>query len=247
MPGEQPATNHDAPAGTRPTEVGAARFAAAQGGNYHIVVAVFCGLLIISNIGAVKLIAIGPIIIDGGAFLFPLVYIVGDVLAEVYGFRAARRAIFLGFGLAILAAFSFWLIQIAPPAAGWEHQAAFEAILGFVPRIVLASLLGFLVGQLLNSYVLVKIKERTKEKKLWLRLIGSTVVGEFADTLVFCTVAFYGVITGAEFLNYVITGYVYKTLLEVVLLPITYRVVAMVKSREPSYQLGPATPAEMSA
>ena len=229
------------------SQQGAARFAATQGGNYHVVVAVFCGLLIISNIGAVKLIAIGPIITDGGAFLFPLVYIVGDVLSEVYGFRAARKAILLGFGLAILAALTFWLVQVAPPAKGWENQAAFEAILGFVPRIVLASLLGFLVGQLLNSYVLVWIKERTREKKLWLRLIGSTVVGELADTVVFCTVAFYGVITGAEFLNYVITGYVYKTLLEVVLLPVTYRVVAFVKAREPSYGLPESTAVNVGA
>jgi hypothetical protein len=110
-------------------------------------------------------------------------------------------------------------------------------VLGFVPRIVAASIAGYLVGQLLNAYVLVKIKERTKEKALWLRLIGSTVVGEFADTLVFCTVAFYGVITGAEFLNYVLVGYLYKTLLEVVLLPITYPTIRWVKRREPTYAL----------
>ena len=107
--------------------------------------------------------------------------------------------------------------------------------MGFVPRIVLASICGYLVGQLLNAYVLVKIKERTQEKALWLRLIGSTVIGELADTVVFCTIAFYGIITGGEFINYVIVGYIYKTLLEVVLLPITYRVIAAVKKREPTY------------
>jgi uncharacterized integral membrane protein (TIGR00697 family) len=115
-------------------------------------------------------------------------------------------------------------------------QEAYSAVVGFVPRIVLASLCAFLIGETLNSYVLVKIKQRTKERLLWVRLIGSTVVGEFADTLVFCTVAFYGVITGAEFVNYVITGYLYKTLLEVVLLPITYRVVAFLKQRDAEYQ-----------
>ena len=107
--------------------------------------------------------------------------------------------------------------------------------MGFVPRIVLASICGYLVGQLLNAYVLVKIKERTQEKALWLRLIGSTVIGELADTVVFCTIAFYGIITGGEFINYVIVGYIYKTLLEVALLPITYRVIAAVKKREPTY------------
>ena len=197
--------------------------------------AVFVALLVISNVGAVKLISAGPLILDGGAFLFPLVYIAGDVLSEVYGFKAARKTIYIGFGMAILSALTFWLIQMSPSADGWENQGAFEAILGFVPRIVLASVCGFLVGQLLNAYVLVKIKARTNEGSLWLRLIGSTVVGEFADTIVFCTIAFYGIITGGDFLNYVIVGYFYKTLLEVLLLPITYRVIAHVKANEPTY------------
>jgi uncharacterized integral membrane protein (TIGR00697 family) len=191
-------------------------------------------------VGAVKLITFGPIIVDGGAFLFPLVYIVGDVLSEVYGFKATRRAIVLGFAVSILAALVFWLVQISPAADGWENQAAFESILGFVPRIVLASVCGFLVGQLLNSYVLVKIKERTQEKALWLRLLGSTVVGEFADTVVFCTIAFLGVITGTEFLLYVVIGYFYKTLVEVILLPVSYRVIAYVKRKEPTYEVVPA-------
>jgi len=209
---------------------------------YPIIVGIFVALLLISNIGATKLIAFGPIITDGGAFLFPMTYIIGDVLSEVYGLKAARKAIFLGFAMSILAALTFFLVQISPPADGYENQDAFEAVLGFVPRIVLASICGYLVGQLLNAYVLVKIKERTKERKLWLRLIGSTVVGEFADTLVFCTIAFYGVITGAEFWNYVLVGYVYKTMLEVVLLPITYPTIRWVKRREPTYGLATAGP-----
>jgi len=215
----------------------APHFAKVGSSVYPTIVAVFVGLLLISNIGAVKLIAFGPLITDGGAFLFPLVYIVGDVLAEVYGWKAARRAIWIGFAMAILAAVTFYLVQISPPADGWENQAAFEAVLGFLPRIVLASILGFLVGQLLNAYVLVWIKKRTHEKKLWARLMGSTVVGEFADTLVFCTVAFYGVITGGDFLTYVIVGFVYKTAVEIILLPVTYRVIAYVKRREPTYEL----------
>jgi len=215
----------------------APHFAKVGSSVYPTIVAVFVGLLLISNIGAVKLIAFGPLITDGGAFLFPLVYIVGDVLAEVYGWKAARRAILIGFAMAILAAVTFYLVQISPPADGWENQAAFEAVLGFVPRIVLASILGFLVGQLLNAYVLVWIKKRTQEKNLWARLMGSTVVGELADTLVFCTVAFYGVITGGDFLTYVIVGFVYKTAVEIILLPVTYRVIAYVKRREPTYEL----------
>lgn len=209
-----------------------------RAGNYDIIVALFCAMLLISNIGATKLIEFGPFITDGGAFLFPLTYIFGDVLSEVFGFKRARRAIVLGFAISILASLVFWIVQIAPAAAAYENQAAFEAVLGFVPRIVLASLCGFLVGQLLNAWVLVKIKERTKEKNLWVRLIGSTVVGELADTVVFCTIAFYGVLTGGEFVNYVITGYLYKVLVEVVLLPVTYPTIRLVKRYEPDYVTG---------
>ncbi len=213
------------------------KFASIGSSHYPVVLAVFCGLLLISNIGATKLIEFGPIITDGGAFLFPLVYITGDVLSEVYGFKAARKAILVGFALAVLAALTFWVVQISPAATSWPNQEAFESVLGFVPRIVLASIAGYLVGQLLNAYVLVRIKEWTKEKALWLRLIGSTAVGEAADTVVFCTIAFYGVITGGEFLNYVIVGYVYKVLVEVILLPVTYRVIAVIKKHEPTYGL----------
>jgi uncharacterized integral membrane protein (TIGR00697 family) len=212
-----------------------AHFAATSRSLYPVIVGVFVGLLLISNIGAVKLIEFGPIITDGGVFLFPLVYIAGDILSEVYGFKAARKAIFIGFAMSILAALTFWLVQISPPAEAWGNQEAFESVLGFVPRIVLASVAGFLVGQLLNAWVLVKIKERTQEKALWVRLLGSTAVGEFADTIVFCTIAFYGVITGEEFLIYVAFGFAYKTLVEIVLLPVSYAVIGWVKRHEPTY------------
>jgi len=212
-------------------------YAAVSRSLYPVIVAVFCCVLLISNIAATKLIEVGPLILDGGAFLFPLAYVLGDILSEVYGFKAARRAILVGFAMSILAAVTFLAVQVSPPAEGYPNQAAFEAVLGFVPRIVLASVLGYLVGQLLNSYVLVRIKAATKERYLWARLIGSTAVGELADTLIFCTIAFYGVITGADFINYVIVGYLYKTALEVVLLPITYPVIRAIKKREPSYDL----------
>lgn len=218
------------------------QFATTSRSVYPTLVGVFVGLLLISNIGAVKLIAFGPIITDGGAFLFPLVYVVGDVLSEVYGFRAARRAILLGFAMSLLAVVTFWLVQISPPAEAWGNQESFEAILGFLPRIVLASLAGYLVGQLLNSYVLVWIKERTQEKALWLRLLGSTAIGELADTVVFCTIAFFGIITGTEFFVYVAVGFAYKVLVEVILLPVTYLVIDAVKRREPSYATSDVLP-----
>ena len=199
---------------------------------YPIIAAIFCALLLISNIGATKFIDFGPIKTDGGAFLFPLTYILGDVMTEVYGYRAARRIIFTGFGIGILAGLTFWLIQISPAAASWQNQAAFESILGFVPQIVAASVIAFLLGQLSNSWTLVWIKRRTQGNKLWARLIGSTIVGEFVDTFVFTLIASLGRLNFEEFLNYLATGYVYKTLFEVILLPITYRVIAHVKRHE---------------
>ncbi|WP_040284223.1 queuosine precursor transporter [Tessaracoccus massiliensis] len=222
-------------------------FASRPRGVYDIVVALFCALLLISNVSAVKLIQFGPdvevfgfpilpIITDGGAFLFPLTYILGDVLAEVYGMKGAKRAIFIGFAVSVLASITFLIVGAAPPAADWGNQAAFEAILGFVPRIVAASVLGYLAGQLLNAWVLVKLKQRTKEGSLWARLLGSTVVGEAADTIIFCVVAFAGIITGGTLLNYILVGYIYKVLIEIIFLPVTYQVITFVKRREPSYE-----------
>lgn len=199
---------------------------------YPVIAALFCSMLLISNIGATKFIDFGPIKTDGGAFLFPLTYILGDLITEVYGFKAARRIIYTGFGIGILAGFTFWLVQISPAAEGWENQVAFESILGFVPQIVAASVIAFLLGQLSNSWTLVWIKKQTHGKQLWARLIGSTVVGEFVDTFVFTLIASLGRLNFEEFLNYLATGYLYKTLFEVILLPITYRVIRTVKRHE---------------
>lgn len=206
---------------------------------YDVVAVAFVGFLLLSNIGATKLIGVRlgplPLVFDGGAFLFPLTYILGDVLAEVYGFKAARRVIVMGFAMSILASLVFWLVQIAPADPSYENQAAFEAVLGVVPRFVAASMLGYLVGQLLNSYVLVRIKDRWGERRLWARLIGSTVVGELADTVIFCGLAWAGVAPLPTILNLTVTGYAYKVTVEAVLLPLSYGVVAWVKRREPSY------------
>lgn len=230
--------------------------AAATGGrgNYDVVVAVFVGLLLISNVGATKLIEFGPdwevggfpvlpVITDGGAFLFPLTYVLGDVLAEVYGLRKAHRVIAVGFVLSALMSVTFLAVGAAPAASDWPNQEAWVTVLGFVPRIVLASLLGYLAGQLLNAWVLVRLKRHFGERSLWVRLVTSTVVGEFVDTLIFCTVAFgpLGAFLGGgsiplpQLANYIVVGFVYKVLVEVLLLPVTYRVIAAVKRREPDY------------
>lgn len=217
-----------------------ARFVPVRRGHYDTLVVLFVSFLLLSNIGATKLIEINLLdstfVFDGGAILFPLTYIIGDVLSEVYGFKAARKAILLGMFVSIMASAVFYLVQIAPPAADYENQAAFEAVLGFVPRIVAASVCGYVVGQLLNSWVLVKLKERYGEKNLWVRLLGSTVVGEAADTIIFCLVAWVGVMPMSTILNLMIVGYLYKVALEFVLLPVTYRVVSIVKKHEPEYE-----------
>jgi queuosine precursor transporter len=230
------------------------RFASGGRGYYDLVVAAFVAMLLISNVGATKLIQFGPswevagypilpIITDGGAILFPLTYVLGDVLAEVYGMGKARRAIWAGFFFAGLMSLCFMLADIAPPATDWPNQDAFHAVLGFVPRIVVASLCGYLVGQFLNAYVVVAIKKRTSEEHLWVRLVTSTVVGEFADTLTFCFIAFGPLgnwmggdsIPWGSLINYTLVGWIYKTLVEVVCLPVTYRVIAAVKRSEPDY------------
>ncbi|CAM3027334.1 queuosine precursor transporter [Prescottella defluvii] len=238
------------PAQTRSTVSEPAAFAHVSRGYYATIVALFTMTLLISNICATKGVAffvdqdvtfgpfqVLPIITDGGFFLFPLAYVLGDVLSEVYGFKATRRAIFMGFGALLLAALSFWITQQLPPADFYENQAAFDAVVGVVPRLLIAGLAGYLVGQLLNSAVLVLIKERTREKHLWARLIGSTVVGELADTVIFCSIAAgaIGISTWDDFLNYVIVGFVWKTLVEILVMPVTYRVIAFVKKREPTY------------
>lgn len=209
--------------------------------HYDIILALFAALLIISNIAATKLIAIGPFILDGGAILFPLTYIIGDILAEVYGLQKTKRAIFTAFGASVLAALTFLAVQYLPGAPDYTNQAAFEAVLGFVPRIVLASLAGFLCGQFINAVVLVKIKEKWGEKRLWVRLVSSTVAGELADTTVFCTIAFLGILDGWSFINYVLVGVAYKIAIEVIMLPVTYRVIRFLKRHEYDDNNGRAT------
>ena len=199
---------------------------------YDIILAVFAAILLISNLAGTKLIAFGSIITDGGAILFPISYILGDVLTEIYGYKYARRAIWVGLGVMLLAVLCFTIVRYMPPAPEYTAQASYEAVLGFFPRIVAASLAAFLTGSFLNSFVLAKLKIKTKGKKLWLRLIGSTVVGELCDTVVFAFVAFGGILQGMNMLTYILIGWIFKTVVEIVFLPITYRVIDKMKQVE---------------
>lgn len=199
---------------------------------FDIILATFAAILLISNLAATKLVAFGPIITDGGAVLFPLIYILGDVVTEVYGYKYTRRAIWTAFGVMILAVLAFTAVRYLPAAEFYTDQAAFDAVLGFFPRIVIASLAAYLVGSFINSYILAKLKVKTKGKHLWARLVGSTVVGELIDTTVFALIAFGGILTAPDMVAFIAIGWAFKTAVEVLLLPITYRVIAFIKKRE---------------
>lgn len=219
------------------------RFASIGSPYFGIMLAVMAVVLILSNIGASKGVVLGPIVTDGGFFLFPLAYILGDVMSEVYGFKVARKAIVTSFALSVFASLCYWII-IALPGFGDDYgnakQAAIEGALGPVPLIVLGSLLAFLAGQTINSWILVKMKARTGERTLWARLMSSSVVGEFVDTLIFCSIAasVIGITDFPTFVNYVLVGFLYKTLVEFLFVPITALVIGWIKKREPSYGVG---------
>ncbi|MCW4465834.1 queuosine precursor transporter [Glutamicibacter sp. MNS18] len=225
----------------KPARTSKAVFAAAGSPYFSTVLALMGAVVILSNIGASKGVAFGPLITDGGFFLFPLAYILGDVISEVYGFKAARRSILVTFGLAIFSVLAFWVMIALPSADFYDGQDALERTLGPIWRIVFASILGFLVGQMANAWVLVKLKERFGERGLIGRLIGSSGVGEFLDTLIFCSIAasVIGISTAGEFMNYVVVGFVYKTGVEIIFVPLTSLVIRWFKRREPGYAQQP--------
>lgn len=213
-------------------------FAAVGSVYYPILIAVFTALVLISNITATKGVAFGPLLTDGGFLVFPLTYVIGDVLSEVYGLKAAGRAILVGFLMQALAVTAFWVTVRLPAAPGYENQEALETMVGSFTQLAVAGLMAFLVGQLVNAYVVVRIKQRTKEKHLWARLLGSTVIGQFADTLVFCAIAAPVIGFGdmSSFATYAALGWLYKCAVEALVLPVTYRVIAVLKRREPTYE-----------
>lgn len=201
---------------------------------YPVLLALFTTIFVLSNIVSTKGVQVGPLVTDGAFFLFPAAYVIGDVISECYGFRAARRAVWTGFLAIIIAVSTFYVAILLPAASFYEGQAAFAVTLGLVPRIVVASLSGYAAGQLLNAWLLTLMKDRLGERGLWKRLLGSTVVGEFGDTLIFCLIAapVIGISTVGDTANYVVVGFVWKTLVEVAVMPITYLVIRRIKAHE---------------
>ena len=199
---------------------------------FLIVVAVFVTCLITANIIAVKLVDLFGLILPAAIFIFPLSYITGDVLTEVYGYRQARRVIWLGFLCNVVVVVAIWIAQVLPAASFWDGQKAYERILGYTPRILMASFLAYLVGEFANSFVLAKMKIATQGRWLWLRTIGSTLVGQWLDSVVFITLAFAGAIPVHALTQAIVIQWLAKSAYEAAVTPFTYLVVNFLKRKE---------------
>ncbi len=199
---------------------------------YATITGLFVAVLLISNIASTKILLLGPFTFDGGTILFPLAYIFGDILTEVYGFRRARKVIWTGFACAALMSIVFLVVGVLPADASWPNQAAYDAILGFIPRIVIASLIAYFAGEFTNSFVLAKMKIMSRGKNLYQRTIGSTVAGEAVDTAAFALIAFLGVLPTDVLIALIVSNYVFKVGVEVLFTPITYAVVGFLKKEE---------------
>ena len=197
-----------------------------------IVATVFVTALLVSNLAAQKLFRLGPATFTAGILVFPISYIFGDVLTEVYGFNRARRVIYCGLFANIFMALVMSLAIYLPPALGYTLQNAFESIYRLVPRVVTGSILGYVAGELVNSVVLSAIKLRMAGKFLWIRTISSTIAGQFVDTTIFVLVAFLGVFPNSLLLSAIISAWLFKVLYEAIATPLTYLVVGRLKRLE---------------
>ena len=199
---------------------------------FVIAVTVFITCLITANITAVKLVNVFGLVLPAAIIIFPVSYIFGDILTEVYGYRQARRVIWLGFLCNLVAVIAIWLGQVLPPASFWNGQAAYERILGYTPRLLLASFVAYLLGEFANAFVMAKMKIATKGRWLWSRTIGSTLIGEGLDSLVFMTIAFVGEIPATQLASAIVTQWLAKSAYEACVTPLTYAAVNFLKRRE---------------
>ncbi|HHU36008.1 MAG TPA: queuosine precursor transporter [Treponema sp.] len=197
-----------------------------------VITGLFVGVLLLSNILASKMIRLGPFVFDGGTLLFPLSYLFGDVLTEVYGYRQTRKVIWTGLITLVLMSLNIWLIGILPGEASWPFQQDYINILMQMPRIVLASSLAYFVGEYVNSVVLSRMKIATAGKHLWMRTIASTLAGQLLDTAIFVAVAFAGNYPNSILLVMIGSNYAFKTLIEAACTPLTYAAVKFMKNQE---------------
>ncbi len=200
---------------------------------YDLVMAAFVTVLLCANvIGAAKVAEVGGFVFGAGVLFFPISYVFGDILTEVYGYARARKVVWAGFAALAFASFMSWAVLAFPPAPGWPHQAAYETVFGATPRIVLASLVAYFCGEFCNSFVLAKMKLATSGRHLWTRTIGSTIVGEAVDSAVFYPLAFLFVWETDLVLRVMLSNYLLKVLWEVAMTPFTYRIVNFLKRAE---------------
>ena len=197
-----------------------------------IITGLFVALLLISNVASTKIVILGPFTFDGGTLLFPLTYIFGDVLTEVYGYARSRRVIWTGFFSLFLLSGLLTVVGMLPAASDWGHQAAFETILGQAPRIVIASFIAYFAGGFINAYLMARMKIWSSGRQLWVRTIGSTVAGEGVDTALFCLIAFWGVLPAELLWAVILSNYVFKVAVEVLFTPLTYALVGFLKRAE---------------
>jgi len=192
----------------------------------------FVSVLLISNVASTKIVDLKWFTFDGGTLLFPLSYIFGDILTEVYGYKKSRGVIWLGFFMALMMSVVFIVVGKLPADASWGNQVAYDAILGLTPRIVLASLVAYFFGEFSNSFILAKMKILTSGEWLWTRTIGSTLVGEFVDSTLFILIAFAGILPNSLLVTLIISNYIFKTGIEILFTPVTYKVVKFLKVKE---------------
>jgi uncharacterized integral membrane protein (TIGR00697 family) len=195
-----------------------------------IITAIFVTCLLTANIVGVKVISLGPFILPAAVVIFPLSYIFGDILTEVYGYRQTRRVIWLGFFCNLVFVIFAWVGQILPPAPFWEWQEAYESILGYAPRLLVASFSGYLAGEFANSFVMARMKILTQGRWLWSRTIGSTIVGQGLDTLIFVTGAYFGTPFFVPIM--ILYHWLAKTGIEAIATPFTYAIVNFLKKKE---------------
>ena len=205
---------------------------------FDFVMAAFVAILLLSNVlgagkvASVDLPGIGEWPFGAGILFFPLSYVIGDVLTEVYGYARARRCIWAGFAGLLFMALMSWVVVALPPHESWGGQAAYESVFGQVPRIVFASIVAFWCGEFVNSYVLARMKIWTEGRLLWTRTIGSTLLGQGVDSLLFYPLAFLGVFDTGTVITLMLTQWVLKVAWEALLTPVTYAVVAWLKRKE---------------
>ncbi len=199
---------------------------------FDVILGLFVAVVLISNVASAKIVSIGPLTFDGGTILFPVAYIFGDILTEVYGYAASRRVIWTGFVSALLMSLVFIIVGKLPAASGWANQEAYDTILGLTPRLVVASLIAYFSGEFSNSYTLAKMKVATKGRWLWTRTIGSTIIGEGVDSSLFVVIAFAGVLPWPLVWSVIVSNYLFKVGFEAIATPLTYMIVGRLKNRE---------------